>query len=89
MRTREIVAYLKEHGFWKIEGKRKHDFWTNGEIVVPLSQGSKQNPRTFNSVKAKIRNNSKGLANYEPEGTRDPQKSGRDVPQTKARESRS
>jgi hypothetical protein len=52
---REIEKELKMAGFTIIKYGTKHVIWSNGEVNIPMSRGSKINPFTVKAMRVRLR----------------------------------
>ena len=55
MKKREVVKYLKGHGYRLLKSGKKHEHWQNGEHRVIVSHGTMVEARLFKKIKTDVR----------------------------------
>ena len=56
MKKRDLERFLKDQGWWQIEGT-KHDKWTNGELVTMVPRHTEINEFTAKGIMKIAKNN--------------------------------
>lgn len=57
MRTRELVRWLKEQGYWHVPGKSRHELYTNGTVRLYIGRHDRLTVRSVRNVMSQVRNN--------------------------------